>query len=117
MTAALIRNHPCARGFVVSSFLPEVLQAVHGEDSSIALGLICETRAELKRWSQLPVGYVIPHRKLLDSEMLGQLKDAGKKVFVWTVNDAADMRHFADLGVDGVISDDTALLCRTLGVI
>ena len=115
-TSALLRKHMTSRGLVVSSFLPEVLRAVHEEDSAIPLGLICETRAELIRWSQLPVEYVIPHRKLLDLEMLGQLKDAGRKVFVWTVNDAGDRRHFADLDVDGVISDDTSLLCRTLRV-
>jgi glycerophosphoryl diester phosphodiesterase len=43
-----------------------------------------------------------------------KIKGAGKKVIVWTVNDPADMQRFAECGVDGIISDDTALLCRTL---
>jgi len=39
---------------------------------------------------------------------------SAQKVVVWTVNDPADMQRFADSGVDGIISDDTGLLCRTL---
>jgi len=29
-------------------------------------------------------------------------------------HDPADMQRFAESGVDGIISDDAALLCRTL---
>jgi glycerophosphoryl diester phosphodiesterase len=47
--------------------------------------------------------------------LIGRLKSAGKKILVWTVNAPAEMRRFADCGVDGIISDDTSLLCRTLG--
>jgi glycerophosphoryl diester phosphodiesterase len=43
------------------------------------------------------------------------VKGAGKKVIVWTVNSAEDMRRFAEQGVDGIISDDTKLLVQTLG--
>lgn len=116
VTAALLGSHPDPSQLVVSSFLPEVLQAVHLEAPAIALGLICENRTELLRWRQLPVDYVIPQRKLLDPPLLSELKAARKKVLVWTVNDPGEMRRFADLGVDGIISDDTALLCRTLRV-
>src|SRR5579863_8365603 len=41
-TADLLRQVPPRRGFVVSSFLPEVLQVLHDVDSAIPLGLICE---------------------------------------------------------------------------
>jgi len=47
--------------------------------------------------------------------LIRKIKGAGKKILVWTVNAPADMRRFADLGVDGIISDDTSLLCRTIG--
>jgi len=35
-------------------------------------------------------------------------------VLVWTVNEPADMVRFAEYGVEGIISDDTGLLCKTL---
>lgn len=112
---ALMREFPLRHGFVLSSFLPEVLLALREKDSGIPLGLICETTTELRRWNELPVAYVIPHHKLLDHSLIHDLKDAGRKVLVWTVNAPEEMRRFHDLGVDGIISDDTALLVRTLG--
>ena len=39
----------------------------------------------------------------------------GKLVFVWTVDDAADMRRIAETGVDGIISDRPSLLLEVLG--
>ncbi len=116
ITLALLRKYPPHRGFVVSSFLPEVLQEVHAHDSALPLGLICERRAELVRWDQLPIDYVIPHYTLIESALITRLKKAGKKILVWTVNTSAEMQRFADLGVEGIISDDTSLLCRTRGV-
>jgi glycerophosphoryl diester phosphodiesterase len=62
----------------------------------------------------LPVEYVIPHWKLVNSALVGELKGPEKKILVWTVNGEADMRRLASLGVDGIISDDTRLLRRTL---
>ncbi len=46
----LLRKLTPARGFVVSSFLPEVLRTIHELDATIPLGLICETQAELSLW-------------------------------------------------------------------
>ena len=115
IVAALLSKYPPRRGFLVSSFLPEVLRSARAEDSKIALGLICEKRAELARWSQLDVDYVIPQYKLVDVALLDRLRMAGKKILVWTVNDAARMRRFVEWGVDGIISDDTKLLVRSVG--
>jgi glycerophosphoryl diester phosphodiesterase len=108
---ALLHMFPPAHGFVLSSFLPEVLQTIRGFDKTVPLGLICETRAELTPWSELPVKYVIPHYQLLRQDLIAQLKDAGRKIFVWTVNDPADMQRFSDW--DGVISDNPKKLLAT----
>ncbi len=110
----LFLRHKPHRGSVVSSFLPSALKALHDQDATIPLGLICETKTQLRLWTELPVGYVIPHHALVDPDLVRKVKGAGKKIMVWTVNDAAEMRRFADLGVDGIISDDTVLLCQTL---
>jgi glycerophosphoryl diester phosphodiesterase len=114
ITVALLQERSPSHGFVVSSFLPEVLQAVHAEDSGIPLGLICETSAQLRVWERLPVEYVIPHYTLVDEPLIRQFRNAGRKILAWTVNSPRDMQRLADSGVDGIISDNTSLLCRTL---
>ncbi len=114
LTLDLFLRHKPRRGFVVSSFVPGVLKSLAAEDSTIPLGLICEFKNQLRLWNELPVEYVIPRQDLTDPELVRKIKGAGKKVLVWTVNDAEGMRRFAEMGVDGIISDDTSLLCRTL---
>jgi glycerophosphoryl diester phosphodiesterase len=111
----LFLRHKPRRGFVVSSFVPGVLKTLHAEDGTIPLGLICEFENQLRLWGEVPVEYVILEQKLVEAELVRKMKGAGKKVLVWTVNDAAAMLRFRDWGVEGIISDDTGLLCRTLG--
>lgn len=114
ITVKLLREFPPRRGFVVSSFLPSVLDNVHGEDPSVPLGLICEKKSQLNLWTKLPIVYVIAHAALLNAALIDNLKTAEKKILVWTVNSPSQMQRFAELGVDGIISDKTELLCRTL---
>ena len=114
VTLDLFFRHKPRRGFVVSSFLPGVLKSLHDLDGNVPLGLICEFENQLRLWNELPVQYVIPHRALVDGELIRKIKGAGKKILVWTVNNPADMLRFRDLLVDGIISDETSLLCRTI---
>lgn len=110
----LFLRHKPRRGFVVSSFQPGVLKTVRALDATVPLGLICEFKNQFRLWNELPVQYVIPRLDLAEPELIHKIKGAGKKVIVWTVNDPAEMLRFAGCGVDGIISDDTSLLCRTL---
>jgi glycerophosphoryl diester phosphodiesterase len=111
----LLRTVPPRRGCLISSFLPEVIRALNAEDPALKLGLICEHRAELETWPQLPIDYLIPQDRLLTRELCIEIKAAGKKTMVWTVNDPAKMLGFHEMGVDGIISDNTSLLYATLG--
>ena len=54
------------------------------------------------------------HRGLASRRLVEEIKSSGKRVFVWTVNKAREMTKFAEMGVDGIISDDTKLLAETL---
>lgn|SRR6266478_686220 len=110
----LLRAHPPQKEYVVSSFKPEVLTAIHGLDPVIPLGFVCERRDELDRWRELPVAWVIPHLEVSDQALIGQVHASGKKVMVWTVNREDRMRRFAELGVDAVISDQTELAAQVL---
>jgi glycerophosphoryl diester phosphodiesterase len=114
ITLDLFLRHKPRRGFVISSFQPGVLKSVHALDGAVPLGLICEFENQLRQWNEIPVQYVIPRLDLAEPELIRRIKGAGKKVIVWTVNDPDNMRQLAEHGVDGIISDDTGLLCRTL---
>jgi glycerophosphoryl diester phosphodiesterase len=114
-TVTAIQQTPPQCGFVISSFDRNILIETADTEQSVPLGFICERQSALGHWRDLPVDYVIPHLSLLRRELLHELHRNGKKVIVWTVNDLADMMRFSDWGVDGIISDDPALLVRTVG--
>ncbi|HZP17339.1 MAG TPA: glycerophosphodiester phosphodiesterase [Terriglobales bacterium] len=110
----LLSRHPATRGFVVSSFLPDVLLELRWLDASVPLGLICRDGRQLRRWRKMPVEYVIPHQSVASRKLVNEVHAAGKKLFVWTVNRKSVMLRLAEWGVDGLISDRTALLAQTL---
>jgi glycerophosphoryl diester phosphodiesterase len=59
------------------------------------------------RCAQIPARLAAP-------AFIGQLRDAGLQVHVWTVNEPALMRRLLDLAVDGIMTDDTVALREVL---
>jgi glycerophosphoryl diester phosphodiesterase len=102
------------RHCIVSSFSPIILDEVHNLDDSVALGFICEDRSKLPEWRGLPCEYVIAQHRLVSRKLIESIHASGRKIIVWTVNTPLAMRKLANAGVDGIISDDPELLCRTL---
>jgi glycerophosphoryl diester phosphodiesterase len=90
------------------------LTALHELDPAIPLGLLADTRGQLRGWRQTPAEWVIPHFDLADRDLVEQVHAAGKKVMVWTVNRAERMREFAAWGVDAIISDETERAAQVL---
>jgi glycerophosphoryl diester phosphodiesterase len=111
-----VKRFPPQRGYFISSFLPSVVRKLHTLDSSLVLGAISKSYWHLRRWKALPVSYVVPHFGLLTPKLVDELHVAGKTVITWTVNDPSKMLQAAAMGVDGIISDDTKLLVKTLGI-
>ena len=110
-----LKEHPPQRGFVVSSFFPEILLQIRALDSAIPLGLIADRQAELAGWRDLPIRYVMPNYRLATRELIEEIQAAGRKACIWTVNDRHAMQRFVDWGADAIISDETELLVRSLG--
>lgn len=127
---AALRRYPPLKGYVVSSFLPDVLGAVHDLDASIPLGFLCERSGDPSMESQAclsggrvmapiprsktPVAWVIPHLDLVHGELINQAHAEGAKVMVWTVNHADEMQQLAAWGVDAIISDETEILVQSV---
>ncbi len=105
-----LRTNPPQRGYVVSSFLHDVLLELRRLDADLPLGLICETRTQLAGWERLPVQFVIPHFTLTDVQICKAVHTEGRKLFTWTVNLREQALRFREMGVDGIISDNTEML-------
>jgi glycerophosphoryl diester phosphodiesterase len=111
---AALHEFTPAKGYVVSSFLPDVVMEMEARSASVCIGIICENESQLAPWPELPVDYVIAHHSLVNEKLVHEVQWARRKILVWTVNDRESMLRFARWGVDGLISDETELLAQTL---
>lgn len=109
-----LRSFAPERGYFISSFRPGVLREFHRMDPSLVLGTLSQTRWQLRRWDRLPVAYVLPQYRLLSRRLVEEIHAAKKLVVTWTVNRPRHMLRAVDIGVDGIISDDTKLLREIL---
>jgi glycerophosphoryl diester phosphodiesterase len=62
---------------------------------------------------ELPISVFIPQHTLVSQEMIGEVHRRGLKLFAWTVNHESGLLRLAKWDVDGLISDDPALLRHT----
>jgi glycerophosphoryl diester phosphodiesterase len=108
-----LRAHPPQRGYVISSFLPEVVLRLHAIDPSLPLGYICDRTEEAQRWTGLPINAFIPHHSLVSRRLIDDVHARGLKLLTWTVNQKRDLLRLAAWGVDGLICDDPTLLSAT----
>jgi len=115
----------------VTSFNPYVLEAVRAADPSILRGQLVATfdEADLSGIEKLVLRNMWLNRKaqadILAAEAaflrergpryVKAMKRKGYRVLSWTVNDPAEMREMAELGVDGIITDRPDIARQTLG--
>lgn len=52
--------------------------------------------------------------RMVTAAFVRQVHEKGVRVHVWTINEEPDMRRLLDVGVDGIFTDDAALLMRVL---
>jgi glycerophosphoryl diester phosphodiesterase len=105
-----LRVNPPQSGYVVSSFLPEVLLKLHELDPSLSLGYICKNAEAARHWSELPICTFVPHHSLLSRRLVDEVHARELQLLTWTVNRKRDLLRLAEWGVDGLISDDPKLL-------
>jgi glycerophosphoryl diester phosphodiesterase len=103
----------------VMSFSPLALRHVHTLAPALPTVLLLEMMPLGLRPGRLPFGAAIagPSVRLLRTRphLVPALKAAGKQVYVWTVNEPADLELAVAHGVDGVITDRPRQVLDQLG--
>jgi len=94
---------------IVSSFDPGMLVYLSWRSPSVLLGYLFASDQRLTRSGWLAklmhVDAVHPERTEIDAPRCRAWQRRGRLVNVWTVNDAAEARALAAMGVDGIVTD------------
>ena len=113
VVADLVKKHGLQNRIIFSSFYFPNLLAVQRLLPMIPCGqLILDGR---QGWHQrlavrmMKVEAEHPYTSDVTAETVQHIHARGRRVFVWTVNDPADMRRLRALGVDGIFTDDPTL--------
>jgi glycerophosphoryl diester phosphodiesterase len=113
----LIEEKGMADRVLVSSFSPRSLRRVQRLNRHILLGVLYSRPVFLPsmlRWLGLSYDALHPPYPLVNARTIALARRQRKQVNVWTVNDATEMRHMRDLGVDGIITNYPDVLNRVL---
>lgn len=106
----LIGSFSNARRLAVVRRLPGVVTSVSSRGAVIAtwagaLGLPALTRWALRDVQAVQLPVRILGARTTSPRVLAAYRSAGVEVHIWTINDPAEMRHFLDAGVDGIVTD------------
>ena len=103
----------------VMSFSPLAVRRVHELAPALPTVLLLDVLPRWLRLGRLPFGARIagPGIGLVRArpQLVPALRAAGNQVYVWTVNEPADLDLVLDAGVDGIITDRPAHALARLG--
>jgi len=109
--AHALADHRRLERVMVSSFDPAVLVQIHRRVPDLALAFLFHAgqglalrRGWVGRW--IGASLVHPEHTLCTEDRVKAWHTAGLPVNAWTVDDPAELRRLADIGVDGVIAND-----------
>lgn len=115
---AILGDHGVLADTVVSSFHPRVVERAADTKPGLARALICTKKTEgapVAAAQAVRATDVHVHRTLVDAELVTTARRAGIPLRAWTVNELDEMRRFADLGLDGIVTDRPDLLRDMVG--
>lgn len=111
-TAAAALARP---GDVVTAFHAATLAEVKQRLPRVLTGILVEPPASLDEAIEEAIAqghrFVVPHHGMIEGgSRVDEIHRQGLLVGVWTVNDPADARRYADYGVDAIVTDDPPLI-------
>ncbi len=93
--------------FIISSFNWDELKAMREINKDVAIAVLTEENPQdaIPIAKELNAQAINPYFKMLTAENASAIKDAGFKIYTWTVNEPQDIASMKDLAVDGIITN------------
>lgn len=99
-----------AQNIILGSFSPLILEECHRLDPSLELTGIAEDVAMLEAFRRLPLKQMALWDKIINAQVMTQLKNLGVTVWSFTVDNRATVLRLQALGLDGVITNDPRMM-------
>lgn len=113
--AARIAAHRLEDVVLISSFDPRVMRrAQRAMPAQLPLALLVAPGYMEDTGETFEGAAVHPHHAQVDAAYMARQREAGRRVHVWTVDEAAEARRLAALGVHGIITNRPAATRRAL---
>ena len=107
-----LRQHEMLNQVVIQCLEYEPLLEVRLSAPEVPIGYLLSFNA--RKPSRLDVDFLSAEQNRIDHTFLLDAHRRGQQVYAWTVNSSGDLQRLFDLGIDGVITDQTALARKTL---
>ncbi|WP_396636702.1 glycerophosphodiester phosphodiesterase [Maribacter sp. R77961] len=93
--------------FIISSFNWDELRAMRKMNGEVAIAVLTEDDPTdaVPVAKELNAAAINPYFKNLNLEVANEIRDAGFKIYTWTVNEPADIDAMKRIGVDGIITN------------
>jgi glycerophosphoryl diester phosphodiesterase len=107
-----VRAHGMLDQVVIQCLEYEPLLEVRQLAPGVPLGYLLSFNA--REPARLNVDFLSVEQNRADRRFITGAQRRGQQVYAWTVNKAEDMRRLLDLGIDGLITDQSALAHQTV---
>lgn len=116
-TLKRIRAHHLEERVLISSFNPFVVREVRKQAPDLPVGFL--RAGDVARWLNLvTIGTDYdawhPHHEQVTHANVERMKQQGRQVNVWTVNEPEDAIRLAAIGVSGIITDKPDVILKAL---
>lgn len=93
--------------FIISSFNWDELRVMRKLNKNVAIAVLTEDNPldAIEVGKELNAVAINPYFKNLDADVAKKIKEAGFKIYTWTVNEPEDIVAMKNLGVDGIITN------------
>ena len=107
-----VRRHGMLDQVVIQCLEYEPLLEVHRLAPTVPIGYLLSFNA--REPSRLDVNFLSVQQSRLNHRFIRRAHRRGQQVYAWTVDAPNEMKRLFDLGIDGIITDQSALARTTL---